>query len=120
MSLSMGGNSVYSPDCLVYDSRARKGGENYLFFEKGFRKLALRELRLRFGREHGGSQSTIVCSMFSDYLPYLENYGLCFQEKAKIKMDDSYLRSEEYCNRRIVYENNSRRLTSGLQNHSLV
>ena len=100
----------YSPDCLVYDSRARKGGENYLFFEKGFRKLALRELRLRFGREHGGSQSIIPCAMFSDYLPYLENYGLYFQEKAKIKMDDSYLHSEEYYNRKKTYENNSSKL----------
>ena len=38
----------FDPDCLAYDSHARKGGENYLFFEKGFRKLALRELKLRF------------------------------------------------------------------------
>ncbi len=26
------------PDCLVYKSHARAGGENYLFYEKGFNK----------------------------------------------------------------------------------
>lgn len=28
-----------APDCLAFDSHARAGGENFIFFEKGFRKL---------------------------------------------------------------------------------
>ena len=43
------------PDCLVFDSHAKKGGENFIFFEKGFQKLSLRQLRLRFGKRDGGN-----------------------------------------------------------------
>ena len=44
-----------APDCLVFDSHAKKGGENFIFFEKGFQKLSLRQLRLRFGKRDGGN-----------------------------------------------------------------
>ena len=27
------------PDCLAFDSHAKKGGENFIFFEKGFKKF---------------------------------------------------------------------------------
>lgn len=86
----------YDPDCLVYDSHARKGGENYLFFEKGFMKLALRELKLRFGKENGGNSAEIACAGTCDYTPYLERYGEYFLPKARVKMDENYLHSDEY------------------------
>ena len=84
------------PDCLVYDSHARKGGENYIFFEKGFRKLALRQLQLRFCRSSGGCHSRIVCADTCDYIPYVESYGEYFMPKAKVRMDEAYLSSDEY------------------------
>ena len=94
----------YSPDCLVYDAHARKGGENFLFFEKGFRKLALRELRLRFGKEHGGNHNSIVCAVSSDYSPVLEGYGYCFMPKARTGLVNTYLQNEEYRIRKEIME----------------
>lgn len=94
----------YAPDCLVYDAHARKSGENYIFFEKGFKKLALRELRLRFGREHGGCHNRIVCAVSSDYSPILEGYGYCFMPKARTELVNSYLLSDEYRMRKDIME----------------
>lgn len=37
------------PDCLAYESLRRKGGLNFLFFNKGFHKLSVREVRLSLG-----------------------------------------------------------------------
>lgn len=92
------------PDCLAFDSHARIGGENFLFFEKGFRKLALRQIRLRFGKSDGGSWNRIVCADTSDYIPLVENYGKYFEPKAKIKMDGAYLSSKEYLQRNHIRE----------------
>lgn len=97
------------PDCLVFDSHAKEGGENFIFFEKGFKKLALRELRLRFGREHGGNDNKIVCAGTSDYTPYIESYGEYFAPKAKVKMDTSYLSCEEYLLRKNILEQSYRK-----------
>lgn len=94
----------YAPDCLVYDAHARKGGENFLFFEKGFKKLALRELRLRFGREHGGNHNRIACAVSSDYSPVLEGYGYCFMPKARTGFVNTYLQNEEYRMRKEILE----------------
>ena len=91
------------PDCLVYDSHARKNGENYIFFEKGFRKLALRQLRLRFDRKHGGSNNAIICADTCDYIPFIKSYGRYFSPIAKVKMDEHYLQSEEYLQREQIY-----------------
>ena len=77
------------PDCIVYDSHARQSGENYIFFEKGFRKLALRQLRLRFCRSEGGCYSKIICADTCDYIPYIESYGEYFMPKVKVRMDVS-------------------------------
>ena len=93
-----------NPDCLVFDSHAKSGGENFIFFEKGFNKLALRQLRLRFGRKDGGSHKCIVCADTSDYTPYIESYGNCFLPKAKIVMDKTYLQSNEYLLRKQIME----------------
>jgi len=94
----------YKPDCVAYDSQAYKDGENYLFFEKGFKKLALREVRLRFSRTEGGNHEKIICALNSDYSPVLEAYGKFFAPKCRVKMDQTYLRSEEYAQRKCIYE----------------
>ena len=91
-------------DCIAYDSRAYAGGENFIFLERGFKKLALRQLRLRFGRRDGGHHNRIVCAGTCDYTPYLESYGEYFLPKCKIKRNLDYLKSEEY----IVREKNVR------------
>lgn len=41
---------------MAYDSHAKNGGENFIFFEKGFKKLALRQLQLRFSKNNGGNK----------------------------------------------------------------
>ncbi len=93
-----------TPDCLVFDSHARTGGENFIFFEKGFRKLALREVRLRFGKGSGGSHNQIVCANSSDYIPLIEHYGEYFEPKARTKMDKAYLKTDEYLTRKQIYD----------------
>lgn len=92
------------PDCLVYDSHARIGGENYIFFEKGFKKLALREIKLRFGRAVGGAHNQIWCAGTCDYVPYLENYAKCFFPKARIGKNEEYYKSVEYLERKQMLE----------------
>ena len=92
------------PDCLVYDSHAVEGGENYIFFEKGFKKLAMRELRLRFGKKEGGNHNSIVCATSSDYSPHIRSYGEMFLPKAKLGFDESYLSSDEYSIRKTTVE----------------
>ena len=91
------------PDCLAYDSHAKSGGENFIFFEKGFKKLALRQLQLRLGENNGGNVNRIVCADTCDYLPFIESYGMYFQPKTRVKMDKSYLLSDEYLQRKEVY-----------------
>lgn len=99
-----------NPDCLAYDSHANKGGENFIFFEKGFRKLSLRELSLRFAREAGGNHNQIACACASDYFPSIEAYGKYFAPKAKVMMKQSYLESEEYQMRKQGLEESHRRM----------
>lgn len=95
--------SEQNPDCLVYESLRKKGGLNYLFFEKGFNKLSLREVRLRLGDKPGKNTSRIICAGTSDYSPYLENYGKCFMSLTKVKECKGYKEQEEYLRRRKVY-----------------
>lgn len=86
-------------DCIAYDSKAYPGGENFIFLESGFKKLALRELRLRFSRKDGGSHNFISCAETCDYTPYLKEYGKCFMPKCRIVLDPNYLNSDEYITR---------------------
>ena len=88
------------PDALAYDSHARKGGENFIFFEKGFRKLSLREVRLRLGERSSENSAIIYCAGTCDYTPYLESYGEYFAQICKVKVDNDYLSSEEYKRRK--------------------
>lgn len=97
------------PDCLAFDSHARKGGENFIFFEKGFRKLALRQISLRFGRSDGGNHNRVVCAETCDYSPSLESYGEYFVSKARVRMDETYLKSDEYLLRKRAYEDSLRK-----------
>lgn len=68
------------------------GTTNFLFFEKGFKKLALREVSLRMGELKNNNTNSIICAGTSDYMPYLKNYGQCFLPIAKIEMNDKYLK----------------------------
>lgn len=98
------------PDCLVYNSHARDGGENYIFFEKGFNKLALRKLKLNFCKKDGGNKNVIICADGSDYNPFIDSYGEYFAPKAKVKMDKSYMKSEEYLFRKKILEESHERM----------
>ena len=94
----------YAPDALAYDSHACKDGENFIFFEKGFKKLSIRETRLRLGSEKGKNTTRIFCAGTRDYTPYLESYGEFFLPLAKTCMDDKYLKSNEYLSRKKAKE----------------
>ncbi len=48
-----------NPDCLAYTSLRNKSGVNFLFFEKGFKKLSIRQVRLRLGNLKGKISSQI-------------------------------------------------------------
>lgn len=91
-------------DAIAYDSEAYPGGENFIFLERGFKKLALREIRLRFGRKDGGGHNFICCAASSDYTPYPKEYGKFFLPKCKVGYDVNYENSEECIER----ENNIR------------
>lgn len=90
------------PDCLAYESEVDNTKTNYLFFEKGFKKLAIRELSLRLGSEKKISKNTICCADTSDYTASLEEYGKFFLPKTKIGEDLNYINSEEYKNRTVI------------------
>lgn len=83
-------------DAVAYFSHAFPGGENFIFFESGFRKLALRQIRLRFGRKDGGSHCRIVCADGCDYDPYPKAYGECFAPKARIIFNEKFLKDKRY------------------------
>lgn len=90
------------PDCLAYESEIDRTKTNYIFFEKGFKKLAIRELRLRLGSEEKISKNWIWCAGTCDYTAYLESYGECFLPKARLGRDPNYTNSEEYKSRKAI------------------
>lgn len=100
-------------DAIAYESKAFPGGENFIFLERGFKKLMLRQLRLRFGRKDGGSHNYICCADSSDYIPFPKSMGCYFAPKCRIEMNDSYLESNEYLqmekNMNDVYERKIRK-----------
>lgn len=98
------------PDCLAYSSHTKDASVNFLFFEKGFRKLALREVRLRLGNKKGKDSNSIVCAMTSDYSPIVENYGCYFESLAKVCMKPGYEQSDEYKQRKKVYEDSLKKV----------
>ena len=92
------------PDCLAYHSEARKGGVCFLFFEQGFKKLSLREVKLRLGDCKGKNTANVTCAITSDFSPVLEGYGYYFSPIAKTQYDDKYIMSDEYILRKQVKE----------------
>lgn len=98
------------PDCLAYSSHAKDGSVNFLFFEKGFRKLALREVRLRLEDKKWENSNSIICAMTSDYSPIVENYGCYFESLAKVCMKSGYEQSDEYKQRKKVYEDSLKKI----------
>ena len=90
------------PDCLFYRSRVKKHGRNYLFFEKGFNKLSIREVRLRLGERKAKNTCWIECAFSSDYSPSVDAYGRYFSPIAQVKMDANYLQTEEYLSRKEI------------------
>lgn len=83
----------YNPDCIAYKSKRSNDGINFMFFEKGFKKLALRNVELKINYNN---KNIVTCAFWSDYKPCLENYGMCFSPIAKIKKDVNYIKSKEY------------------------
>lgn len=89
-----------SPDGLVYKSHTKRGHMNFLFFESGFNKLALRSVGLWLD---GRKRRLITCAHGSDYSPDLEHYGDMFMPVAKVKADVSYFSTAEYLARKQNY-----------------
>lgn len=97
------------PDCLAYTSTRHRGGVNFMFFEKGFRKLAVRQVRLRLGDNRYPLVARIDCATGCDYAPFLDGYGEFFAPKARIGFNRRYLQSREYNMRcRILDESRER------------
>lgn len=84
------------PDCLAYKSEVDSNGTNFLFFEKGFKKLSLREVNLYWGERRSKNSKTIVCATGCDYSPIIESYGKSFLPITKVKTDKTYKFTEEY------------------------
>ncbi|EAD9533475.1 hypothetical protein AF088_14575 [Listeria monocytogenes] len=97
------------PDCLAYQSIADKEGVNFLFFGKGFKKLALRKVQLYLGENKSKNNKSIHCAVSSDYMPIIESYGIYFEPVVKIKTDPTYKNTEEYQLRNTNYKNSRNR-----------
>ncbi|EGO6123918.1 hypothetical protein G9L57_000910, partial [Enterococcus faecalis] len=91
-----------NPDCIAYKSTIT-GTANFLFFEKGFKKLALLEVSLKMGELKSNNTNSIICAGTSDYLLILKSYGECFIPIAQTKMNENYLKSAEYKSRSKIY-----------------
>lgn len=98
------------PDCLAFKSLRRPNGLNYLFFEKGFRKLALRGVRLRLGDSRGKNGSYITCASGSDYSPHIDSYGKCFMPIARVVQDEQYSTTVEYKTRYKFYHDSLKKI----------
>ncbi|SCX89260.1 hypothetical protein SAMN05660668_00675 [Pseudobutyrivibrio sp. AR14] len=98
------------PDCLVYESEARRGHSNFLFFEHGFRKLSLREVKINLGERGGRNHNRIICAESSDYSPILFSYGKTFLPIAKIGNVEEYNKTDEFKLRLQVYLDSALRI----------
>lgn len=101
-----------NPDCLAYKPHTSKENPpewlpvtyepNFMFFEKGFKKLSLKKVELRLN--HHRNRNDIFCITDSDYNPDEEAYGKCFLPAARVGIDMDYLKSEEYLSRKDTCE----------------
>lgn len=96
--------AAYEPDCLAYQSERNPEGVNYLFFEHGFKKLSLREVKLYLGERKSKNHNSAYCAGACDYTPYLKGYGYKFMPIAKTEYDKSYEESDEYKLRNQAYQ----------------
>lgn len=96
--------AAYEPDCLAYQSERNPEGVNYLFFEHGFKKLSLREVKLYLGERKSKNHNSAYCAGTCDYTPYLKGYGYKFMPIAKTEYDRSYEESDEYKLRNQAYQ----------------
>ena len=85
-----------NPDCLAYESVVVKGSINFLFFEKGFKKLSLRDVKLYWGEKKSKNTITVSCADTCDYAPILKSYGVCFRPIAREIVDLEYYHTEEF------------------------
>lgn len=92
------------PDCLAYKSVAKEDGLNFLFFEKGFNKLALRQVNLYLGESKSKNSQTISCATTSDFSPIIESYGKFFEPIVRVRADSKYDQTEEYKSRYANYK----------------
>ena len=84
-----------NPDAVVYRS-VINGKENFIFFENGFKKISLRSVELYLGEYKSRNRNLVACAVTSDYSPVCEAYGCSFEPKARVKMNEEYLDSQEY------------------------
>lgn len=91
-----------SPDGLVYDSHVRFNNRNYLFFERGFKKLSLRQVSLTIRENNRVNRNRVACATSSDYHPSIRAYGHYFELIAKLRFDEKYLESDEYIAVKII------------------
>ncbi len=99
-----------NPDCLAYESLRSKDGINFMFFEKGFNKLSIKEVKLRLNNCGKVNTAAIACAVGSDYSPFLKSYGKSFEKIARVKNHNEYYSSDEYLLRKNVYENSLKRI----------
>ena len=83
-----------NPDCLAYSSFADNGGENFIFFESGFKKLAIREVQLSLNGCR--NRNAITCAVSCDYNPYPKSYAESFQPIARVGTNQEFLKSKEF------------------------
>ena len=92
------------PDCLAYYSAVSSRNVNFLFFEKGFRKLSLREVKLKMGERKAKNRAKITCAVTCDYDPCIESYGEFFLPIARKGMNRDYLQTNDFKEKKCVYE----------------
>lgn len=97
------------PDCLAYHSVTKAEGVNFLFFERGFRKLALREVQLYLGERAQKNSNSIYCASTCDYIPIIKNYGNCFHPIVRVIEDNTYKTTDEYKIRKQNYKKSTDR-----------
>ena len=86
------------PDCLAYRSVActTESHTNFLFFESGFKKLAIKEVRNHMENRPKNDDVRIYCAVSNDYTPIIKNYGCYFDNGLNIMFNPKYIESEEY------------------------
>ena len=85
-----------------------------MFFEQGFKKLSLREVKLRLGDCKGKNTANVTCAITSDFSPVLEGYGYYFSPIAKVKYDKKYIMSDEYILRKQVEEYSNEKIMENM------